>query len=76
MVLPLWISDLACAITYHLIVAFQLFYLPMAFFIPPPLFMVHIQFNMLYQFWIHTEVLELSDVVLLFTKEQSYTWRV
>jgi len=51
-----------------LIVAFQLFYLPMAFFIPPPLCLVHAQFNMLYQFWIHTEVLELSDVMLLKSK--------
>ena len=25
---------------------------------PPPLFVVHIQFNMLYQFWIHTEVID------------------
>lgn len=32
------------------------FYLPMAFFVPPSVFMVHIQFNLLYQFWIHTEV--------------------
>jgi len=28
----------------------------MAFFIPASLFVVHIQFNMLYQFWVHTEV--------------------
>lgn len=32
------------------------FYLPMAFAIPPPIFIVHTQFNLLYQFWIHTEV--------------------
>lgn len=32
-----------------------IFYLPMAFFIPASLFVVHIQFNMLYQFWVHTE---------------------
>jgi len=40
----------------------------MALFIPPPLFIVHIQFNMLYQFWIHTEVLELLDIMLLMSK--------
>ncbi|CAG5117874.1 unnamed protein product, partial [Candidula unifasciata] len=28
---------------------------PMAFFIPPSVFCVHQQFNLLYQFWIHTE---------------------
>ncbi|XP_043925419.1 alkylglycerol monooxygenase [Protopterus annectens] len=32
-----------------------IFYLPMALFIPPSVFAVHIQFNLLYQFWIHTE---------------------
>ncbi|XP_053543400.1 alkylglycerol monooxygenase isoform X2 [Ictalurus punctatus] len=31
------------------------FYLPMALIIPPSVFAVHIQFNLLYQFWIHTE---------------------
>ncbi|KAL8591133.1 hypothetical protein ACOMHN_063757 [Nucella lapillus] len=34
------------------------FYLPMAFFIPPSLFMVHAQLNLLYQFWIHTEMVD------------------
>ncbi|XP_067936949.1 alkylglycerol monooxygenase-like [Watersipora subatra] len=33
-----------------------MFYLPLALFIPPPIYQVHIQFNLLYQFWIHTEV--------------------
>ncbi|XP_028624648.1 alkylglycerol monooxygenase isoform X3 [Grammomys surdaster] len=33
------------------------FYCPMALFIPPSVFAVHIQFNLLYQFWIHTEVI-------------------
>lgn len=28
----------------------------MALIIPPAIFAVHIQFNLLYQFWIHTEV--------------------
>uniref|UniRef100_A0A8D2Q955 Alkylglycerol monooxygenase n=1 Tax=Varanus komodoensis TaxID=61221 RepID=A0A8D2Q955_VARKO len=34
-----------------------IFYLPMALFIPPSVYAVHIQFNLLYQFWIHTEVI-------------------
>lgn len=34
----------------------QIFYIPMALFIPPSIFAVNIQFNLLYQFWIHTEV--------------------
>ena len=34
----------------------QPFYLPMAFFVPPSHLIVHAQFNLLYQFWIHTEV--------------------
>ncbi|XP_026533536.1 alkylglycerol monooxygenase [Notechis scutatus] len=35
-----------------------IFYLPMALCIPPSVFAVHVQFNLLYQFWIHTEVIE------------------
>ncbi|KAL4229255.1 hypothetical protein ACF0H5_012295 [Mactra antiquata] len=31
------------------------FYLPMAFFIPPSIFLVHQELNTLYQFWIHTQ---------------------
>ncbi|KAM8967491.1 alkylglycerol monooxygenase [Pelodytes ibericus] len=34
------------------------FYWPMAFFIPPSVFAVHLQFNLLYQFWIHTELID------------------
>lgn len=34
-----------------------MFYLPLALFIPSPMFVAHIQFNLLYQFWIHTEVI-------------------
>lgn len=34
-----------------------LFYLPMAFFIPPPLFVVHLQFNTLFGFWLHTKTI-------------------
>lgn len=33
------------------------FYLPLALVIPPSVFAVHVQFNLLYQFWIHTEVI-------------------
>ncbi|XP_064594714.1 alkylglycerol monooxygenase-like [Liolophura sinensis] len=32
-----------------------MFYLPLALFIPPSVFLVHQQFNILFQFWIHTE---------------------
>lgn len=34
-----------------------IFYIPLALFIPPSIFAVHIQLNLLYQFWIHTEVI-------------------
>lgn len=34
-----------------------MFYLPMALAIPPSAFLVHNQFNLLYQFWIHTEII-------------------
>ncbi|XP_066571640.1 alkylglycerol monooxygenase isoform X2 [Amia ocellicauda] len=33
------------------------FYLPMALIVPPSVFAVHVQFNLLYQFWIHTEII-------------------
>ncbi|PVD35948.1 hypothetical protein C0Q70_02917 [Pomacea canaliculata] len=33
------------------------FYLPLALFIPPSQFQVHLQFNLIYQFWIHTELI-------------------
>ncbi|XP_065919974.1 alkylglycerol monooxygenase-like [Dysidea avara] len=32
------------------------FYLPLALFVPPSIFLIHRQLNLLYQFWIHTEV--------------------
>lgn len=32
------------------------FYLPFAPFIPPQMFLVHKHFNLLYQYWIHTEL--------------------
>ncbi|XP_004676792.1 PREDICTED: alkylglycerol monooxygenase isoform X1 [Condylura cristata] len=34
-----------------------IFYIPLALFIPPSVYAVHLQFNLLYQFWIHTEVI-------------------
>lgn len=34
-----------------------IFNLPMALFIPPSVYAVHLQFNLLYQFWIHTEII-------------------
>jgi len=34
------------------------FYLPMAFFIPPSQLAAHAQFNLLWQFWIHTELID------------------
>ncbi|XP_066919883.1 alkylglycerol monooxygenase-like [Clytia hemisphaerica] len=36
----------------------SIIYLPMSLFIPPSLFLIHGQFNLLYQFWIHTEAVE------------------
>ncbi|KAK7862895.1 hypothetical protein R5R35_011604 [Gryllus longicercus] len=35
-----------------------IFYLPLALFIPPSLFLTHQQFNLLYQFWIHTNTVK------------------
>ncbi|XP_077298483.1 alkylglycerol monooxygenase-like [Arctopsyche grandis] len=34
-----------------------IFYLPMAFIIPPAHFLTHQQFSLLYQFWIHTKAI-------------------
>ncbi|KAM9723081.1 alkylglycerol monooxygenase [Menidia menidia] len=33
------------------------FYLPLALALPPSIFAVHLQLNLLYQFWIHTELI-------------------
>lgn len=33
-----------------------MFYLPMALIVPPRLFYVHLQINLIYQFWIHTRM--------------------
>lgn len=38
--------------------AFQPFYLPMAFFLPPTQMLIHSQFNVLWGFWSHTEAIE------------------
>lgn len=35
-----------------------MFYLPLALFVRPSIFMVHSHLNLLYQFWIHTEVVD------------------
>ncbi|EFA11751.1 alkylglycerol monooxygenase [Tribolium castaneum] len=35
-----------------------IFYLPLAFAIPPTHFLTHQQFNLLYQFWIHTKAVK------------------
>jgi alkylglycerol monooxygenase len=34
-----------------------IFYLPLALLIPPQIFLIHSQMNLLYQFWIHTDVI-------------------
>ncbi|XP_036929131.1 alkylglycerol monooxygenase [Acanthopagrus latus] len=34
-----------------------IFYMPLALVAPPAIFAVHIQLNLLYQFWIHTELI-------------------
>ena len=36
----------------------QIFYVPLSVAIPPSVYMVHRQFNLIYQFWIHTEVVD------------------
>lgn len=36
----------------------QMFYLPLALFLPPSHFIAHHQFNLIYQLWIHTTVVE------------------
>ena len=34
----------------------QIFYVPLALIVPPSIFFIHFQFSLLYQFWIHTEI--------------------
>ena len=41
---------------YLMFESFQPFYLPMAFFLPPTHMIVHSQFNYLWSFWSHTEM--------------------
>ncbi|XP_030637328.1 alkylglycerol monooxygenase [Chanos chanos] len=50
--------NLSTALRQSLLQQFSswIFYLPMALAVPPSVFAVHIQFNLLYQFWIHTEM--------------------
>jgi len=48
-------------------------YLPLAFFIPPSHFMVHNQFNLIYQLWIHTTVIgNLGPLELIFNTPQHH----
>ncbi|CAF0769890.1 unnamed protein product [Brachionus calyciflorus] len=35
-----------------------IFYLPLSLFIPPSIFLVHVHLNVIYQFWIHTEIVD------------------
>lgn len=35
----------------------QFCYVPMALVIPPSHYLVHLQINLLYQFWLHTELI-------------------
>ncbi|CAG2174166.1 unnamed protein product [Oppiella nova] len=41
----------------HLLFQYM-FYMPLAVVIPPTTFLVHNQFNVLYQFWIHTQLIQ------------------
>ena len=33
------------------------FYLPMILILPPPIFFIHVQMNLLFQWWVHTEII-------------------
>lgn len=35
-----------------------IFYLPLAFFVRPSIFIIHSHMNLVYQFWIHTEIID------------------
>uniref|UniRef100_A0A8C8FP74 Alkylglycerol monooxygenase C-terminal domain-containing protein n=1 Tax=Oncorhynchus tshawytscha TaxID=74940 RepID=A0A8C8FP74_ONCTS len=55
-----WLAFLVVDFGYYWVHRFahgMVFYLPMALAVPPSVFAVHIQFNLVYQFWIHTEVI-------------------
>jgi alkylglycerol monooxygenase len=41
-------------------------YIPLAFFVPPSIFWIHKQVNTLYQFWIHTQVVDKMGFFLEF----------
>nr|CAH7728478.1 unnamed protein product [Callosobruchus chinensis] len=50
-----------------------MFYLPLAFFIPPAHFITHQQFNLLYQFWIHTKTIKtLGPLEYIFNTPQHH----
>ncbi|KAJ8961403.1 hypothetical protein NQ318_014648 [Aromia moschata] len=50
-----------------------IFYLPLAFFIPPAHFITHQQFNLLYQFWIHTKTVKtLGPLEYIFNTPQHH----
>jgi alkylglycerol monooxygenase len=40
-----------------------MFYLPLALIVPPRLFYLHLQINLIYQFWIHTKVVDKMGVL-------------
>ncbi|KAJ8921782.1 hypothetical protein NQ315_008408 [Exocentrus adspersus] len=49
------------------------FYLPLAFFIPPAHFITHQQFNLLYQVWIHTKTIStLGPLEYIFNTPQHH----
>lgn len=57
----------------HLFIFFQIFYLPLAFAIPPAQLLVHQHFNLLYQFWIHTETIKtLGPLEYIFNTPQHH----
>ncbi|CAH1996499.1 unnamed protein product [Acanthoscelides obtectus] len=50
-----------------------IFYLPLAFYIPPAHFITHQQFNLLYQFWIHTKSIKtLGPLEYIFNTPQHH----
>jgi alkylglycerol monooxygenase len=50
-----------------------IFYLPLAFAIPPAHFITHQQFNLLYQFWIHTKTVKtLGPLEFIFNTPQHH----
>lgn len=41
----------------------QLFYLPLALVLPPSVYLIHFEFNTLFQFWIHTEIFDSCGIL-------------